>query len=451
MTGAEVARRSVNATRNPLSPLTADMENRRSLPAREGGGDSQGAAGPSSRKRTSEVGSEQSSSRRRTRDPSPENARDDSDTEAYDPAQPMQTRRELQRRMRSLQRQMVERPDDFLQADPKALLDFYEQSDRIIKDVKQTVEAAIDSRGLVIASDLAARRVQRLTSGDVGNGIDVDELVSKCITYMRQGRGFADDHAAELSSTQRRRRQPDHGDDGEMGDDGDMLNWAHLGRFACIPAVRRPALPGFLLGPLSIEKKARKITKRSAPLRVNNLPEVRPEELRAEDLKRSDKNDLPSICRKIHVQLETAQQVAQDAVEDAIDSLGEDATPEEQRALMDRYALRSTGGIDLLRFVVNPRSFGQTVENMFYVSFLIREGSVRLEFDDDGLPSIEPVRKNSSAEPSRSKAAMRHQAIMSIDMATWRDIIDAFDIKEPMIPHRQEEPQQGPGARGWYS
>lgn len=46
---------------------------------------------------------------------------------------------------------------------------------------------------------------------------------------------------------------------------------------------------------------------------------------------------------------------------------------------------------------------------------------------------------------------MRHQAIMSIDMATWRDIIDAFDIKEPMIPHRREEEPQGPGERGWYS
>ncbi len=46
---------------------------------------------------------------------------------------------------------------------------------------------------------------------------------------------------------------------------------------------------------------------------------------------------------------------------------------------------------------------------------------------------------------------MRHQAIMSIDMATWRDIIDAFGIQQPMIPHREEEAQQGPGARGWYS
>jgi hypothetical protein len=41
---------------------------------------------------------------------------------------------------------------------------------------------------------------------------------------------------------------------------------------------------------------------------------------------------------------------------------------------------------------------------------------------------------------------------MSIDMATWRDIIDIFDITQPMIPNREEEAsQEGPGARGWYS
>ena len=44
--------------------------------------------------------------------------------------------------------------------------------------------------------------------------------------------------------------------------------------------------------------------------------------------------------------------------------------------------------MNLFRFVVNPNDFAQSVENVFYLSFLIREAVVALETDND---TNEPV------------------------------------------------------------
>ncbi|PCD33134.1 hypothetical protein AU210_009369 [Fusarium oxysporum f. sp. radicis-cucumerinum] len=365
---------------------------------------------------------------------------------------PLEERRRVQQGFRDLLRDVTENTEEYLQGDSRGLHEAILRADELSKKVRQTTEATIDSRLLVSTTDLSYRKTLRLTQGSLSQGIDVDEFVSKCITYMRHGRGIMDDDAPELSSTQRQRRRTTRGDeDGEedIGDEGDMMNWPHLGRFASLPYIRRPALPGFLLGPLSVEKKARKIAKRSAPFRPNNLTETRPEVLNVEDLAKKE-NDLTAICGKILHQLQTLQANIQETVADLID---ENMDDEEQTRIMHQHGLRSTGGIDLMRFVVNPKSFGQTIENMFYVSFLVRDGRVKIDFDEFDLPALEIIDRDVEAEegePTRHGAA-KHQAILSMDMETWQDIIDTFDLKEPMIAHRKEVTTSGPGARGWYS
>ena len=39
--------------------------------------------------------------------------------------------------------------------------------------------------------------------------------------------------------------------------------------------------------------------------------------------------------------------------------------------------------VNMFRLVINPHSFGQSVENLFYLSFLIRDGMVELMFDNE--------------------------------------------------------------------
>ncbi|KAF4966476.1 hypothetical protein FZEAL_10651 [Fusarium zealandicum] len=419
---------------------------RRSLAVRER--ENSRAASSSKRKRADTRIGESSNLRRRTREPSADD--DDDGDDIYDPDQPLQERRKVQQGFRDLLREVTENTEEYLQADSRGLHEAILRADELSKKVRQTTEATIDSRLLVSTTDLSYRKTLRLTQGSLSQGIDVDEFVSKCITYMRQGRGIMDDDAPELSSTQRQRRVTTRGNgDGEdeIGDEGDMMNWPHLGRFASLPYIRRPALPGFLLGPLSVEKKARKIAKRSAPFRPNNLTETRPEVLNVEDLAKRE-NDLTAICGKILQQLQSIQADIQQTVMDLIE---DDMEDEEKNKIMHQYGLRSTGGLDLMQFVVNPKSFGQTIENMFYVSFLIRDGRIEIDFDEFGLPALAPVDRETEEEETARHGAAKHQAILSMDMETWRDIIDTFGLQEPMIAHRKEATNTGPGARGWYS
>ncbi|KAB5562872.1 Nse4 C-terminal-domain-containing protein [Coniochaeta sp. 2T2.1] len=408
-----------------------------------------------------------SRNRRRTLEPEEEESEGDEELrlrspsahpeDYFDPAQPIAERRMLTRQLRDLQKDMTENQDEYINDDGSKIQAFLNKSDKVMARVKQTNEATIDAKGLLKLSDLHSKRVNLSIAGHTQQGgVDIDEFVSKCVTFMRHGGGIEDDEAPELTSTQRQRRAPrrDRGavgsDDEDADGEGDAYNWAHFGRYAAIPSINRPAVPGFMLGPMSVKKKARKFTQRAAPLRIQNLVEVRPQVLNAEDMAKNEKNDLTVICKKILTRLERVQEWAQNRVEDEIT---DDMSEDEQRQLMDRYSLRDTGGIDMLRFVVNPHSFGQTVENIFYVSFLIRDGYVKLAYDSlTKLPALEHVAGEDSEEAaSARRGALRHQSILSIDMPTWKEVIKAFDIREPMIPHRQELQAGGPGARGWYN
>ncbi|KKA26433.1 hypothetical protein TD95_000136 [Thielaviopsis punctulata] len=379
----------------------------------------------------------------------------------YDPDQPIEQRRQIQQGLRELSRKLADDPDEYLKATSAGLRTVLQTSNRINQDIRQTTEAAIDSRLLVTVADMSYRKTMRLMQGSTANGLDIDDFLTHAIRFMRHGSGIADDDSSALSATQRHRhsaasrRIMADSDDDEDGSDsgaeesGDMLNWEHLGRYAALPCSGRGPAAGFLLGPIHVEKKARKIAKRSAPLRPNMLPETRPEVLDTNALAKVD-NDLTVICAMILQQLGKAQGEIQDELENL---MVEENTDEENVRLMHAYGLRSTGGVDLMRFVVNPHSYAQTVENMFYVSFLIRDGKVSVEFDDDGIPSLSPTAPFSAQDqdPGSRSADARHQAIFTLDKHTWRDIVETLGIRQPMIPHRTSVASEAPGAQGWYS
>ncbi|KAF9173519.1 nuclear protein [Mortierella sp. AD011] len=185
------------------------------------------------------------------------------------------------------------------------------------------------------------------------------------------------------------------------------------------------------LGPMSVEHKSRNFTQRA---RVVRDPKAmrKPQELREEDIARQEN--------------ETTKNVMQ------IAGILEECTDK----------------VNLFELVVNPESFGQTVENIFYLSFLVRDGKVSITEenmddpnrgmygDDDEVPepkegaNIQPMvelTETPTAEDYQG-GLLKKQMVMEIDVATWRDLIEVYDIRRPMIPtrHNKEHVEKGK----WY-
>lgn len=235
---------------------------------------------------------------------------------------------------------------------------------------------------MVNVSDLAYKKSAQLVLGDTSTGLDVDEFVSKCISFMRKDGPDTNSTRVPTSTQPRRRRHRDEDEDDD-DNDGEVLDWARLGARACFPNNLRPPVPAFLLGPLSVQKRARTQTQRKARQQKDTTREVRPEALTKDDLEQNETNTLTVICSKIREKLVTHLRNA----EASLQAMG-DLDQDELRAQMKQYRITPDGGANLFDFVVNPHSFGQTVENIFYVSFLIKEGVIGLSVDPDGMPTL---------------------------------------------------------------
>ena len=247
---------------------------------------------------------------------------------------------------------------------------------------------------MVNISDLANKKAGQNSNGDRTTGIDVDDFLSKCIAFMRNG-GPAEDAATQP----RRRGQPQNRDDSDDEDpDAEgmvAMDWELLGRHACYPSNSRPPVPSFLLGPLSVQKKQRTQTQRRVRQgREAGGREARPEALTREDIDQSNQNGLTEICRRIQTHLRKRFKESEVRLGQAGITSGEQLETERGKKIMRDLRTTITGGPNLFDYVINPHSFGQTVENLFYVSFLIKEGSCGVEPDQDGMPSLGQYSRN---------------------------------------------------------
>ncbi|TBU28868.1 Nse4 C-terminal-domain-containing protein [Dichomitus squalens] len=323
-------------------------------------------------------------------------ARDDVDMQdvAYDPDQDPEATRDIRRKYRRAVQQLTETQD--ISTDEVA--DQLRQADLLFKEVQGIQEATNDSNLLVQISQIGAAKARAMKSGS--GAFDTDDFVARLITYMG---GRKPTSSVDLDD-----------DDDEYGEaydgaGGAPLDWERIGRRALAKSRRVPAMD-FMLGPLSIEQKKRTAAKR-AKLEKNKEDLKKPQEITEDDITRSGN--------------ETTKNVA--ALEHILNKI--------------------EGTVNIFKFVINPHDFGQSVENLFYLSFLIRDGKCAFFTDEDtGEPVIllceQPTQKD------YQEGLVKHQLVMEFDMSTWKRAIEVFNITEPMIPQRPKSEMRI--GQKWY-
>ena len=81
---------------------------------------------------------------------------------------------------------------------------------------------------------------------------------------------------------------------------------------------------------------------------------------------------------------------------------GEQLVIETKRRVEELYRLlQQHGPISIHRLLINPQSFGQTVENWFHLSFLVKDGRVKVTSGTDGMLMLRTLQ--CPVNPARSR------------------------------------------------
>lgn len=215
---------------------------------------------------------------------------------------------------------------------------------------------------------------------------------------------------------------------------GRQFDWNLLGRECGICFNGPPSGVRFLAGTVDIEgeKVVRKARAARRKEKADEAPEIRPELMEkeaaagdADALSAAEKvmKDLEKLLKK---RAKQEYEIQKEAIENADD------------ATMERIK-EHAGEVDGVQFLINPKSFTQTVENIFNVSFLVKKGKagvgVRKKLDSDDICRSGLWVKHCHRHADQEGPAST-QAVVSFTMKDWRRIKQAHDLKKGDIPHR---------------
>jgi hypothetical protein len=100
-------------------------------------------------------------------------------------------------------------------------------------------------------------------------------------------------------------------------------------------------------------------------------------------------------------------------------------------------AVKRKGRVGMFETVVDPDSFTQTVENIFALTFLVKDGLMMVEVDEDEkVPQVVPVNPNNELQHKTANQS-ESQFIATFSLGDWERIREEFSIQQGLMNHRE--------------
>eukprot|EP00887_Chlorella_sp_A99_P002822 scaffold6.g2822.t1 len=290
-------------------------------------------------------------------------------------AAPQVDTRAVSASLRDLQAKVQQNKHALSSTEDNKICEILEQADKLVKNIQKPKEAAIDAAIFADVAGYGLDYVRKLAQG--GKSYNVADLLRRL-----KARYVAADDAQVAGE-----------------EDPAAFNWVAAGQ--AVAFLFRPApVVHHMLGPLDAQPKARKAAgqrqKRKGPQPADEA--VRPDEV--QDLDEGNKQETD---RNMEIMWNV---------------------------------LRAVGGrAPMLELVMNRESYGQTVENMFALSFLVRDSRVEEELDEKGGIIVVQHHKKKEAAGGRDRGNEPDR--------DWEEWKRSLDPNTPdMMPHREDRHEQ---------